>query len=173
MDFMGVNGYTKCSLGIKKKRKYGWQDLDVKSKNKLVRVFGHIIWKAAHAFLLDEPEFFVRESLKYQGVAPFNCEDLKRWLMACNKRINQKRLVRAIIAGCIGGRVGMELMARDVHYGGMKWMKNTITTSSGSEEDMSQEDEEGKVNGIASSRAHKWSGYFRVLRKRSLEDWKH
>lgn len=39
MKFMGVNGYTKCSLGIKKIRQQTLEKLEKKQRRKLIRLF--------------------------------------------------------------------------------------------------------------------------------------
>lgn len=55
LSLMGVRGYTKGSLGIKKIRKTRLCDLDRHIKRKLTPCFRIIILKAAFAFLPDEP----------------------------------------------------------------------------------------------------------------------
>lgn len=64
MNFMGVNGHVKCSLSIKKIREQSILELEKRRKRKLIRVFQQIVLKAAHAFVPNEAEELIHESMK-------------------------------------------------------------------------------------------------------------
>lgn len=61
---MAVNGYTKCSLMIKKIRQKSLGRQEKKEKRKLIRLFQQVVYKAAHSSFPDEANKLVCESMK-------------------------------------------------------------------------------------------------------------
>lgn len=110
MDLFGVSGYTKCSLGITKLRKTELADITNLQKRKLLRLFQKIVLKEAHAFLPKEPENLVMEVMKEFVTEGILENGFLKGLMACKKVSVEKRLLRALVLGCVEGEEGKMIL---------------------------------------------------------------
>lgn len=166
---MGVNGYTKYTLGVRKLKMMTASQIPKKQKHKLIRLFQQIVLKTEHAFLPKDPETLVMESMtEFVPEGRIEAGFLKA-LMACKKGSVEKRLVRALVLGCVEGEEGRNMIARDFvnARGIMKLSRTNVSEAAALEGD------DDAVSQLSLSKTRKWSGNFRSLYSKAEEDWNH
>lgn len=174
MTFMGVNGYTKCSLMINKIRQKSLGKLEKKQKRKLIRLFQQTVFKATHAFLPDYANKLIYIYAPMRDLIPEDTqqEGFFKGIAACRKGSMEKSLIRAIVVGCVRGMPAQTMRDRDfANADEIRELacSKTGTQNIGGDDDVDDDDDE--IDKLVISKKRKRSGNFRCLYDNAEQDW--
>lgn len=180
---MRVSGAAISAVGVKKLRKSTIGALEISHKKKLLRVFCNVVVKAAHAFTPEDPGGLIAEYLGDVGYEALRFDRLQRSLAICKKGIKEKRVVRALVHGCIRSLLSRYIIARDVQS-----ITALLRSNYGQKAQTAVveaiEDGEG-TNTCVGGNAHiaaldasltasrNWPGHFRPVYGSASKDWQH
>lgn len=114
MDLMGTSGRDKSTIGIRKIRNKSVSELSEKQRKDLVRIVKNIMFKICKSFLPEDSQNLLFAVVGELGSPSKDKETLSECLSRCRKGSVEKRLLRSIIMGSIGGAEGRKMIAADV-----------------------------------------------------------
>lgn len=138
MDVMRISGRDKGIVGIRKIRDNTLEELDLKQRNHLIRIIKNIYARTAYSFLPRDGRHLFHVAVNAYGYESPLKSKLTKALQVCAVHTREKRVVRAVIAGTVGGKEAKHMLAMDQCY------------SFGEEED-DVVDDEGVTDGLDSN----------------------
>lgn len=169
MDVIGISGRDKGRLGLRRLKKMKMNQLESQKRKLLLRVFRTIVKKAAISFLPVDPDSLIAEALRDQMPKNPVEDKLEEVLKVCGKGTREKRIMRGLIAGAVGGERAKRIIARDVIC--TDRLKKLRIAEESSEDEL-HEGEKPLILRLSMSERRMKSGTFRRTMERAENDFK-
>lgn len=183
MDVMRISGRDKGIVGIRKLRTQKLAGLEKTHRGHVVRIVKNIVSRTCKAFVPNDHEQLMYSVFNELGCESAVQETLKKCLSICPLRSIEKRLLRSIIVGVIGGQQARKIIADDVSYTTHSHGGDDSDDADGNAEDeeRSMQPDENAVNSsnatsvqvAQNGQPRYWYGGCRRMLRRAEEDWHH